>query len=160
VREPGDDVTEQTGPRGYVEPTFGQRVVARLIDAVILVPPIALLSLVLGGVVLSVLAVVLVAVYEIGFVARSGRTPGKMVMNTRVVDTCIGDMPTRRQATRRWLALAAGSIITVMVPVLAGLEVLYLVVVLAPVMLPPLHRGHHDRAAGTIVTADSRPVTG
>jgi uncharacterized RDD family membrane protein YckC len=83
-----------------------------------------------------------------------------MVMNTRVVDTCIGDMPTRRQATRRWLALAAGSIITVMVPVLAGLEVLYLVVVLAPVMLPPLHRGLHDRAAGTIVTADSRPITG
>jgi hypothetical protein len=36
-------------PYGYTEPTFGQRVLARLMDTVLLLPPFALIGLVVDG---------------------------------------------------------------------------------------------------------------
>lgn len=43
------------------------------------------------------------AAYEIVFIARTGATPGKDLMQIRVVDHLTGGTPSLGQATRRWL---------------------------------------------------------
>ena len=43
------------------------------------------------------------AIYEIAFIAMTGSTPGKDLMNVRVVDHLTGGRPSFGQAIRRWL---------------------------------------------------------
>ena len=138
---------------GFAEPTFGQRLLARVVDGLILLPLSLLVSLLTDGRVRSAIGFVIVAVYEVTFLVRRGRTPGKMALGTFVLDRRTGGFPSPRQATLRWLVLAGASVVSVVVPELDGIEILCALVVLAPVLRPPLHRGLHDLAAGTIVSA-------
>lgn len=144
----------QTGALpGYREPTFGQRLVARLIDAVVALPLFAGAAALADGRVRVAIGLVAVALYEVFLVARGGQTLGKMAMSTRVVDRATGSPPGAGQAAARWLVLVAGSLVALALPSFEPVAVGYALIVVLPVLRPPLHRGLHDLAAGTIVTS-------
>jgi uncharacterized RDD family membrane protein YckC len=136
-------------PPGFVEPTFGQRLAGAILDGLVVLP----LALITGSVAGRVTAVALVALYQIGLTARSGQTLGKMVMHTHVVDRQTGRTPSLTQAVIRWLTVLAGAVVAIAIPAFKPLAFVYDVVVLAPILSQPLHRGLHDRAASTVVTA-------
>jgi uncharacterized RDD family membrane protein YckC len=152
-----DLAVEQDRPPFYREPTFGQRLLARLIDLVVLVPLGVLASAVADGRASALVGIVLTGLYEVGFVARQGRTLGKVMLGTQIVDRSSGALPGLRQAALRWLAVAAGSLLALVITesslnVLEGVWSLWALVVLLPILRPPLHRGVHDIVAGTVVT--------
>jgi uncharacterized RDD family membrane protein YckC len=136
-------------PDWFVEPTFGQRVLARLLDGLVLLVPATLL-VVLPGTATLVVGFVLHAVYETMLVARNGQTLGKAALGLRVVDADEGTTPSVAQAITRWALLLGIPTLLTLGPRPAGLA--YDVVLFALVLRPPLHRGPHDYAAGTIVT--------
>jgi uncharacterized RDD family membrane protein YckC len=137
-------------PASYREPKFGQRLLARAVDGVLLVAFAFLVSLVLDGVNRVFVVLAASALYEVLLVAYDGQTLGKRVVGLAVVDDVSGDIPTTSQAVRRWLVLsAAGTVIAVAST--SWLAFVFDLAVLLLVLQPPLHRGLHDRAAGTIV---------
>ena len=144
-------------PPLFIEPTFGQRVVARLIDAVVALPVILLIGAMTEGHARRALGLALAGTYEVGLVVARGQTLGKIAMGTQIVDRVSGALPSLRQAASRWLVIVAGSLASVVIPVLEPFEIIYTVIVLAPVLRRPLHRGLHDHAGGTIVSS-VRPV--
>lgn len=143
-------------PPGYAEPGFGQRLVARVIDTLLIAAVFLIADSILDGSLHTITALLFAAAYEVGFVANGGRTPGKMAMDIAVVDLPTGAPPSSRQAALRYLTVAAGGLATLVVPGLDPVAGVYVLVVLLPIMAPPLHRGLHDRASGTIVTANRR----
>ena len=158
--DPGDDITMQAGPRGYVEPTFGQRLLARVIDAVVLIPPLLPIVLLMSGRLRILVALAVLAGYEISLVGQAGRTIGKSVMGTRVMDSTYASVPTVRQSARRWITLFGGCFAGLVAPSWEWIGTVWFVAAALPLMVPPLHRGLHDRVAGTIVSGDSAPVRG
>ena len=153
VKDSEDAPSAGSIPPGFNEPTFGQRLVARLIDALVVLPVIVLIAAVADGLVRGALALASVATYEIALVACRGQTLGKMAMGTRVVDRTSGTLPSLEQAAGRWIVVIAGSVVALAVPQVEPFEIIYTLVVLAPVLRPPLHRGLHDLAAGTVVSS-------
>ena len=132
-----------------MEPSLVRRLGARLLDGVVLAP------VVFAGLLfdqpMRILVLTLVqAVYEITFVARDGQTLGKRWLGLRVADRDTGEVPTLNQAALRF---AVPEISTVAQLTSDGLGGLVLLVVFLPILKGPLHRGIHDHAAGTIVTA-------
>jgi uncharacterized RDD family membrane protein YckC len=140
-------------PRGYREPTFGQRLLARLVDGLVLLPLVALMGLGLDGRARAGVVLLVGAAYEIGLVARDGRTLGKRALGLRIMAVADGALPTPRQAGWRWLVPAAGSLVALLLPGLGALTGLVPLAVYLPILHGPLHRGLHDRVAGTIVSA-------
>jgi uncharacterized RDD family membrane protein YckC len=140
-------------PPGFVEPSIAQRVLARIVDAVVLLPVVLLIGMVVEGQLRLVAGMAVSAVYEMLLVARNGQTVGKIAMGTRIVSLGSGSLPDLMQVGIRWLALSGGALLTLMLPALEPVELVYLVVVLLPVLRPPLHRGVHDRLARTVVTS-------
>jgi uncharacterized RDD family membrane protein YckC len=146
-------------PPGFVEPTFGQRLLAALADGLLLGGAGVLLRAAFGfpRTTLVVAATIAVAAaYSIACTTLTGRTVGKRLLGTRVVDATTGRPPSPGAATTRWLVLAGGSAIGGLVAALEPLAVVWSVVVLLPVLGGPLHRGLHDRVAGTVVTTSRR----
>jgi uncharacterized RDD family membrane protein YckC len=92
--------------------------------------------------------------YTVSGVTLFGRTVGKLLFHLRVVDHATGMLPHLGQALARWLVLGFGGLLGLAVPALGrtGVPALIAMAVLAPILVRPLHRGLHDRAAGTIVT--------
>jgi uncharacterized RDD family membrane protein YckC len=147
-------VADERRPPQYREPAFGQRLLARLVDTLVLLPLAALAGIVPEGKGRVATGLLLVAVYEIAFVVNRGQTLGKIVMSTQIVDRTTGALPDLRQATMRWLTVIAASVISLGVPVFdSPVTPIYTVIVLLPIMRSPLHLGLHDLAAGTIVTS-------
>ena len=141
-----------SGPPGFIEPTFGQRLIGGVLDGLVLLP-VALLFEVLGrGPAVDIAGFALASAYYVGLTARNGQTVAKRVVGTRVVDRATGMVPSVRQAVLRWLVLGAGGLVAASIPLEAAGPV-YTAVVLGGVLFQPLHRGLHDRAAGTVVTA-------
>ncbi len=140
-------------PAGFRAPTFGQRLLGRLIDTVVLMVVVGVTTLLAGDRTATIVGILVVAAYEIVLVALRGQTVGKMVMGTCVVDRESGALPYLGQATTRWLVVIAGSVVAMGFPLLEPVVPIYTLVVLVPILLAPLHRGLHDRASGTIVTA-------
>ncbi|MCU1484306.1 MAG: hypothetical protein JWN67_1052 [Actinomycetia bacterium] len=138
-------------PPEYLEPTFGQRFLARLLDGLVLLLPLVVLSLTLGraGFLLWLL---LTAAYEITLVARDGQTVGKRALGIRVVSAETGAVPTVGQAVRRWLVLGGVDRLLSFLLLPRLVSVAWDIVILVLVLRPPLHRGPHDLFAGTIVT--------
>lgn len=98
--------------------------------------------------------VVLLAAYEIGFVAHDGATPGKEVMGLRVVQDGTDLTPTWRQATLRFLLPGTAQLLPGVWPG-AALAAGYGATAFADVR----RRTVHDRLAGTqVVMATERPV--
>jgi uncharacterized RDD family membrane protein YckC len=120
------------------------------VDGVLLVAFAFLVGLVLDGVNRVFVVLAASALYEVLLIAYDGQTLGKRVVGLAVVDDVSGDIPTTSQAVRRWLVLsAAGTVIAVAST--SWLAFVFDLAVLLLVLQPPLHRGLHDRAAGTIV---------
>lgn len=146
------------GPGGDRLASAGQRAVGFLADValagtVLLTPGMLLEDAVtaedLGpglARLVALVAFVFLALYEVVPTALWGRTPGKAIVNIRVVG--IGDEgpPGWKRAVLRWVlpALAFQVAVVVVGWVLA-------LALRAVLVLDPLHRGIHDRLAGTIV---------
>ena len=157
-------------PSWYVEPTFAGRFLAVVADGLLFLV-VGVLTQVLAGRLggdldlgrrLSFSAA---ALYLIGGVALKGRTLGKALFGLRVADLATGELPGLRAAIVRWLVPVLPALLVRLLPDTGVLAAARLPLALAPlviywgVLVPPLHRGLHDRAAGTIVTATyDRPV--
>jgi uncharacterized RDD family membrane protein YckC len=127
-----------------------------MIDGFVVTPAVVALGLMTSGPTRVAGGLATAAAYEIVITTWQGRTLGKAVMGTAVVDRSTGAAPTVAQVSVRWLVLIAGSLVVLFVPSLGALDAVYSLVVLAPVMQPPLHLGMHDRVARTIVTRTRR----
>src|SRR5690606_28001275 len=110
----------------------------RLVDIAVAAPVLLVLAAVTNGAVRTLAGLVLVAAYEIALVARHGQTIGKMVLHTKVVDRSTGATPSIAQAGLRWLTVAVGSLVALVVPALQPVAVVYALVVVVPIIRPPL----------------------
>lgn len=142
-----------------MEPTFGQRLVGAVVDGLVLLPAGLLLFKLGDGVAVTVVGLAIAAAYHVVLTARDGRTIGKRVVGTRAVDLTSGATPSLRQAGLRWLTLSAGTMVTAIVPTLSWVNQGYSLMVLIGILVPPLHRGVHDRIASTVVTAGAPRLT-
>lgn len=144
-------------PPFYNEPNFGQRLLGRAIDTIVIIPIVVLVGVLASGALRSILGIVAVSVYEIAMVTARGQTIGKVVMGTKVVDLETGLNPPLANASLRWLTAVAGGVVAGVLAV-EWIGVAYPLVIFAPIMVPPLHRGLHDRVSSTIVTSTSITV--
>lgn len=142
-------------PPGFLEPVFGQRLLARVVDLLVVLVPVLVLTWAVEGRGGRALAVAAVTLYEVAAIGLAGRTIGKAVFGTRVVDAVSGGPPITLQAVLRWSVLAGGAYLALLVPALEGIEAPWFWIAAMPLVSGPLHRGFHDRAARTIVTADA-----
>ena len=141
-------------PAWFVEPTFGQRLSASVADGFLfLLVTIGLARLVTGETALRVTIVALTGLYAIGGVALTGRTVGKHLLGLRVVDVGTGELPGLASAGVRWLTVTVPTLVPWFVPALRAIAPLVTLAIYLPILRPPLHRGLHDRAAGTVVQA-------
>lgn len=142
-------------PSNFVEPRFSQRIVASMADGLLLIAVSFVLSrFISGDRALGFASTAVSGFYTVTATTLFGRTLGKLVVHLQVIDHATGALPHLGQALARWLVLGFGGLLSLAVPALArsalpaGLGIL----VIAPILSGPLHRGLHDRAAGTIVT--------
>lgn len=158
----------QTQPPGYGAPQPGpeagapipgapqlaplaDRLVARLIDAAVLLIPTLLLAVILGT---SFLYYALAALVAFGYEAamlltQGGQTVGKKVMKLRIVDVAQGGRP----ADNAYLIRAAVYGLPNAVYCVGSLFTL--VNVLSPLWDKPLQQALHDKAASTVVVKES-----
>jgi uncharacterized RDD family membrane protein YckC len=133
--------------------SIGRRFVARVLDLVIVGVPVSVVTWLVSDVNLDQrdfnspgwtfwLGFLASLAYEIGFIAKTGQTPGKAVMRIRVVSADPSQPLTGERAAVRAVPLIAGAL-----PVIGAFSfVLYL-----PALWTPRRQGLHDRLAGTIV---------
>jgi uncharacterized RDD family membrane protein YckC len=145
-----------------------QRVVARLLDLILLVVPLQIVAASAGLIHTNgneatidtpewflVLTVALPVVYEFLMTGWRGQTVGKMILRVRVVRYSDGGRATWQQSAFRALVPAVPQFLALMLPTSA--EVFRFVLSLAgawiyiSALFDALLRGIHDRAAGTIV---------
>jgi uncharacterized RDD family membrane protein YckC len=145
----------ETGPDALA--SFGQRVIARLIDLIIVTLPVALVAIRYVTVdddrvsfeqlptwVLPLQVSVAVA-YETVMLSLWGRTVGKWIVGVRVASYAHRTKPAPTQAAQR--TLLPNVFAAVPVPFVSALQW----VVYGSSSFNPLRRGWHDRYAGTIV---------
>ena len=138
---PGNPVV--AGGRVLADP--GIRIVARLIDGVILTP-IAIVIVLAGGfdngnrLGLQLVFGLVALVYEVGFIALKGATVGKMVMGIAVSTTSGTVPPGWGPAAVRWVVTAIPCV---------GIVVFIVSVVF--LFSDNMHRTVNDRAANTLV---------
>jgi uncharacterized RDD family membrane protein YckC len=125
-------VNQDTVCAGFIE-----RLIAVIIDGLILLIPNIIFSQVIGGVIGSLLSLALSAGYVIYFWSSSGATPGKALMGLKVVSADGGTILTPGNAALRWV----GTIISA-IPIFLG----YLWVI-----WDPKHEAWHDKIAKTKV---------
>ncbi|GAA4832237.1 RDD family protein [Kitasatospora terrestris] len=130
---------------------LADRLVARLIDAAVLLIPTLLLAVILGT---SFLYYALAALVAFGYEAamlltQGGQTVGKKVMKLRIVDVAQGGRP----ADNAYLIRAAVYGLPNAVYCVGSLFTL--VNVLSPLWDKPLQQALHDKAASTVVVKES-----
>jgi len=118
-----------------------RRLIARLADGVIL---FIVFSIFLGAV-NEFVGLVVVAAYEIVFVALRGQTPGKMLLRIKVVRASNGYLPGWAPAAVRWVIPFCGFFLFV----LPGL------LVYASLLWNKRKQGWHDMAGKTLVVKTS-----
>ncbi len=118
-----------------------RRLVARLVDIVILFISFSIILGVLGVSENQVLPLLLAAVYEIVFTALKGQTPGKMILRIKIVRASNGYLPSWGQAAIRWAIPIVGFVFLV----LPGL------LVWASLLWNKRKQGWHDMAGRTLV---------
>ena len=146
-------------PAWYREPTFAGRFLAAAADGVLMfVVGMLLVRLLRTGGTVRPFMLAVTAIYTIGTVALTGRTLGKRLFGLRVADVETGGVPAPGAAVIRWVVPAAPGLLLALAPggvpdaVAVPLSLAPLVIYWG-VLLGPLHRGLHDRAASTVVTA-------
>lgn len=133
------------------------RLVARIVDGLILFIPTLIISLVIGGTgsnafggelgfrsfVATVLTTALTFGYYVYLESERGQTLGKQILKLKVIGPD-GNHPTTEESAKRnaWLLLS-------ILPVLGGLAQFVLVIVIAvTINSDPFKRGWHDNFAG------------
>ncbi len=116
---------------------FGTRLVAWLIDAIIIGVPTFILSLILPLPLVYLLALVAGIAYQVYFWTTTGQTPGKMAMGLKVVSAETGELLDTGGAAIRYVGCIVSGI-----PFALG----YLWVI-----WDPKHEGWHDKIAKTKV---------
>lgn len=136
--------------------SVGQRVVGAIADVALAGTVLLTPGMLLSGAVsaddlgpgltrlLTVVGFAFLALYEIVPTALWGRTPGKVVVGTRVVRISDGGPPGWGPSVLRWVLPALAFQVHVLGAALA-------VLLRAVLVVDPLRRGVHDRLAGTIV---------
>jgi uncharacterized RDD family membrane protein YckC len=144
---------ERTAGRGVVVAARWRRVVATLIDSVVL----TILSAAAHRLGASHrLVAVLDALYIIVMTWTWGRTVGKFLMEIRVVDAN-RRRPNLRQSIVRWAAVGWIGIAADMTAGSANKLLLVAeLAIYAPALFDPLGRGLHDHVAGTMVMSTAR----
>ncbi len=125
-------VTRDTVCAGFVD-----RFIAVLIDALILLIPNVIFSLLIGGAIGSLLSFLLGAGYVVYFWSSTGQTPGKKMMSLKVVKADGGAILSPGEAIVRYICQIISAI-----PIALG----YLWVI-----WDPKHEAWHDKLAGTKV---------
>lgn len=120
-----------------VSADFFVRLVAALIDGVILVIPQLIIRMLLGPVIGGLAGLVIGVGYSYYFWTTSGQTPGKMVMSLKVVSAETGGLLEPSAALLRYVGYIVSSI-----PI--GLGYLW-------VLWDPKHDAWHDKIAKTKV---------
>jgi len=165
--------SQSTGPavpgaEGLVYAGVGSRLVAWIIDAIIIGLSVVLLAIVLIAaldlsiqndesslrVMYATLGIGIEAVYFIWFWTGSRATPGMRVLGLQIGTAVNGSTLTFNQAVIRFLALGYPFIILAYVPGLALVSYLLIgwyVVLLITVARSPTHQGLHDRWAGSAI---------
>ena len=148
-------LNEQIGiPASVVLAPIWRRVVAQIVDQLIVLIPVVAIALAAGvrevdditdhAFVINVAVIATAFVYEFVLIGAWGRTLGKFALGTRVVriDTG-GPVLWYSSSIRALVPLAAG--------VIPAIGQILSVVVYLRAFLDPRKQGWHDRAAGTIV---------
>jgi uncharacterized RDD family membrane protein YckC len=153
--EPLEDPSLAPGESSMVLATPGSRLLARVVD-----------GLLLGAVVLALLAATgryptdtsadalsaalpgvwwllgLSAAYEVTLVAVRGQTLGKMAFHIRVAALPDGGAPGAGRSVLRWV-----------VPVVMNVVPFLGLLAFVPILFDPLRQGLHDKTAGTVVVS-------
>ena len=147
----GPDQFPPSGPNSLAG--LGERLVARLIDGLVLIGPFFILLAVFAGDMTDVVEnagsapmiafLVAQVVYEAGLIAWRGQTIGKATLGIRVARLVDGENPVPNQSTIR----VAFPVAVGLLPVVGILSI----VIYATAWTHPLRQGWHDRAAGTVV---------
>jgi uncharacterized RDD family membrane protein YckC len=120
--------------------TYGARSAARMVDfLIVFVPayfPIAFVAGSFWGRVL--LVAVALALYDVIMTARTGATPGKRLARIKIVRAADGKPPGWGRTLVRAVVLGAPG---------------WVIIAVTALFDERLHRGLHDRAAGTVVIA-------
>jgi uncharacterized RDD family membrane protein YckC len=136
--------------------TVGQRAVGFAADAAVAGTVLLTPGMLLEGAVtleslgpglarlLALVAFLFLAVYELVPTALWGRTPGKAIVGTRIVGIGDGRPPGWKRAILRWILPALALQVQ-------GVGWVIALLLRAALAADPLHRGLHDRLAGTIV---------
>lgn len=141
-----------TGAATATGASLGVRFAARLLDGIILIVVGLAISVVVPGDSLVVSNIIGAAVslgYYGWFESNRGATPGKQVLNLRVLGAS-GAMPTMEESVKRnvWLAFQ-------IVPFLGGVAALVAVIAIAvTISTDDRNRGLHDQFGGTTVVRD------
>ncbi len=140
---------DQTGANAVEFVGFWIRLGAACFDLIIIAALVAPLVAVLvgediktehGGQMAGVLVVCVAIAYPLAFWLLAGRTPGKWLCSSRIVDYRTGGRPRTWQYLVRFLAYPASAL-----PLMIGF---------LAVIWNPHRRGWHDRLARTAVVAD------
>ena len=141
-------------PTGVVLAAMWRRVLAQLLDQLLIVIPVVIVALVAGvrsaddladkQFVINLAVVLSAFTYDFVMIGKWGRTVGKFALGTKVVriDTG-GPVLWSSSAIRALIPLAAG--------VIPSVGSALSLVVYATAFWHPRRQGFHDRAAGTIV---------
>ena len=150
--------TELGLPVGVTLAPIWRRVLAQVLDQLVVLIPVVLVALALGirstsdltskAFGLNVAVVAIAFAYECTMIAVFGRTVGKFALGTRAVrvDTA-GPVLWSSSAVRALVPLAAG--------VVPGIGYILSIAVYATAMLDKRQQGWHDKAAGTIVVLNA-----
>ena len=141
-------------PAGVRLAAMWRRILAQVLDQLIVIVPVVAVALLLGvrtsagltdhQFAINVAVVLCAFTYEFAMIAIWGRTVGKFALGTRVVrvDTG-GPLLWWSSAIRALVPLAAG--------VIPGVGMFLSLVVYSSAFFDRRHQGWHDRAAGTVV---------
>ena len=120
-----------------VSADFAMRLVAWLIDVVIVAVPTFILSMILPMPLVYLVAIAGGAAYQVYFWTTTGQTPGKMAMSLKVVNAETGELLDTGGAVIRYVGYVVSGI-----PIYLGF---------LWVIWDPKHEGWHDKIAKTKV---------
>lgn len=141
-------------PVGVVLAPIWRRVVAQILDQLVVLAPVVALALLIGvrtaddladkAFAVNVAVVGCAFTYEFGMIARWGRTVGKFAMGTRVVRVDTG-------GPLLWWSAAIRALVPLAAGVIPGVGMFLSLLIYATAFWDRRRQGWHDRAAGTIV---------
>ncbi|MDE0065842.1 MAG: RDD family protein [Acidimicrobiaceae bacterium] len=128
----------------------GHRLLARIVDAIIVLVPAIIVGVIGGAVLVTATAIVFGLVYEVSMIANKGQTVGKMATRIKVIKTEANMPPGWDASFYRWALPGVISIVGTLVPALAPLGLVSLLIYLS-LLWGKNRQGWHDMVAKTLV---------